>query len=630
MKDGFLKVSAVTPKTELGDVFFNTDSIINEIEAAANSGAKIVVFPELILTGKTLGDLFFQPNLIKEAGKAISKIARKTENIVAVVGYPASVRGITYNAAAVIANGKILAVVPKENLSWEEMRYFAKPSDDTILTKIGGTEVPFGKNFIFQAENLQKFVFGVEIGDDPETAIRLSKSGAVMILNPSAVLAQDDINERLKAKSSLLKSAYIHASAGPDESTTDFVYSGKNVIFTNGEKVAESKLLSGEMVSGVIDLDVLKNERLKAQKVPTEDAKIISFKAQISKTYLPERLPSMPYIKEGTDLNDILNILAAGLKKRLVHTGTENVVLGVSGGLDSTLALIITCRAFDMAGLSRSGIYSITMPCFGTTDRTYQNAKKLTECLGATLLEIDIKNSVMSHFKDIGQDENNHDITYENSQARERTQVLMDKANQLNALVVGTGDMSELALGWATYNGDHMSMYAVNSGVPKTLVRMLVEFEAQNSDGEKKAVLSDILDTPVSPELIPGVQSTEDIVGPYELHDFFLYCFLKYNFPPSKIFRLAQNAFMGAYDRWEILKWLKVFMKRFFASQFKRSCMPDGPQVLDISLSPRSGLYMPSDASRSLWEREIAVLERAHNKDVKVIDDHINKQKPSV
>ncbi len=619
MKDGFLKVSAVTPKIQLGDVFFNTDSIISEIESAAVSGAKVVVFPELILTGKTLGDLFFQPNLIKEAGKAISKIARKTENIVAVVGYPASVRGITYNAAAVMANGKILAVVPKDNLTVEEMRYFAKPSDETILTKIGGQEVPFGKNFIFQAENLQKFVFGVEIGDDVDTALSISKNGAVLILNPSASLAQDDMSGKLNAKSCLTKSAYIHASSGPDESTTDFVYSGRNVISVNGEKTAESKLLSGEVISGVIDLDILKNERLKARMVPSVEAKIIPFKAHITKTQLPERLPSMPYIKAGTDLNDILNILSAGLKKRLVHTNTKTAVLGISGGLDSTLALLVTCRAFDMAGLERSGIYAITMPCFGTTDRTYKNSKELTECLGATLLEIDIKNSVMSHFVDIGQSGDNHDITYENSQARERTQVLMDKANQLGAIVVGTGDMSELALGWATYNGDHMSMYAVNSGVPKTLVRMLVGFEAENSEGKKKDILLDILDTPVSPELIPSKdgeigQATEDIVGPYELHDFFLYCFLKYNFSPKKIFRMAQNAFSGVYDRLEILEWLKVFMRRFFASQFKRSCMPDGPQVLDISLSPRGGLYMPSDSHWTLWEKEISVLERAHSR----------------
>ena len=630
MKDGFLKVSAVTPKTELGDVFFNTDSIISEIESAVTKGAKVVVFPELILTGKTLGDLFFQPNIIKEAGKAISKIARKTDNIVAVVGYPASVRGITYNAAAVMANGKILAVVPKSNLSVDEMRYFAKPADETILTKIGGVEVPFGKNFLFQAENLQKFVFGVEIGDDLECGLTVSQNGGVIILNPSADKAQEDIKEKLKAKSRLLKTAYIHASAGIQESTTDFVYSGKNIISTNGETVAESELLSGDMISGVIDLDILKTERLTSHMVPLGNVKIIPFKTQITKTYLPERLPTMPYIKKGTDLNDIINILSAGLKRRLIHTGTNTAVLGISGGLDSTLALIVTCRAFDMAGLSRKGIYGITMPCFGTTDRTYNNAKKLTESLGATLLEIDIKNSVKSHFEDIGQDENNHDITYENSQARERTQVLMDKANQLGALVIGTGDMSELALGWATFNGDHMSMYAVNSGVLKTLVRMLVELEAENSDGELKSVLLDILDTPVSPELIPGKQSTEEIVGPYEIHDFFLYCFLRYNFSPNKIFRLAQNTFVGKYDRWEILKWLKVFMRRFFASQFKRSCMPDGPAVLDISLSPRGGLNMPSDVNWALWEKEISVLERAHSKDVKVIDDHISKQKPSI
>ncbi|MDO4618353.1 MAG: NAD(+) synthase [Clostridia bacterium] len=607
MKDGFLKVSVRTPKIKVGDVLYNTEKIIKEIKLAKKDGVKALVFPELAVTGKTADDLFLQPLLIKSAESAVSEIAKNTDGIAVVVGYPASVRGVTYNAAAVMANGTVLGIVPKTNLTNEENRYFAYPSEDIIYTKLADEVVPFGKDLLFQSENMDKFVFGVEIGEDltalfPESS-RLSKRGALMVFNPSATLMQESLARTVNAQSERAGIVYVLSSAGGDESTTDLVYSGENIISMNGIMMDKN--------TAVTDLEYLNAVRQKKGIIPDNEALQIRFKCETEETVFTKKVPSMPYIKEGTDLGNILNIQATALKKRLIHTNAKSAVLGISGGLDSTLALLVTARAFDMAGLSRAGIIAITMPCFGTTDRTYQNSKKLISEIGATFEEIDIKKSVRTHFADIRQDENNHDVTYENAQARERTQVLMDRANQVGALVVGTGDMSELALGWATYNGDHMSMYAVNAGVPKTLVRLLTEYEADRLQSE---VLKDILDTPISPELLPPTdgeisQVTEDIVGPYELHDFFMYCYLKCNYPPKKIFRLAKNAFAGVYDDEEILKWLKTFTRRFFSQQFKRNCMPDGPMVLDISLSPRKGLYMPSDALWTVWEKEIDGIE---------------------
>jgi len=565
--------------------------------------------------------------------EAVEYIAHETKHldIVAIVGLPCVIKHKLYNIAVVINHGKVIGGTAKQNLpnysEFYEMRHFTPAEADFK------EEASFGKakssficcNQIYSLESMPNLKFGIEICEDlwvaDSPSIRLAESGAVIIFNLSAsdeVIGKSEYRRNLiKAKSGSLCCGYVYADAGIGESTQDMVFAGHNIIVENGTVLAESDLFVNEMVIADIDVDKLVYERRRMNTfkagVRAEEIKCVLAKTNTVLEHTPPKLPFVP--SEQSNLNnrckEILTMQSVGLATRIKHIGCKNVVIGLSGGLDSTLALIVAIHAFDRLGLNRKGIHAITMPAFGTTDRTYNNACLLAKLYGTTLEEIDIKESVKVHFVDIGQTEEKKDVTYENAQARERTQVLMDRANMLNGIVVGTGDLSELALGWATYNGDHMSMYAVNASIPKTLVRWLVDFEARNSEIELRTTLYDILDTPVSPELLPpnkdGVieQKTEDLVGPYELHDYFLYYMLRFGFPPSKIYRLALLSFNLDYEKEEILKWMKIFYKRFFTQQFKRSCMPDAPKVGTVTLSPRGDFRMPSDASYSIWMKEL-------------------------
>ena len=560
-------------------------------------------------------------------------IANATEgkDALVMVGLPLERDGRLYNVAAVLQDGAILGMVPKSNIpsyaEFYEGRHFSQGNAQVVSYYLEGEEIPFGTNLLFECMNLPGLTLGCEICEDlwvaspPGTNHGLM--GASVIVNLSAsneTVGKGEYRELLvRSASARLICGYIYASAGEGESTQDLVFGGHNLIAENGVILAQSKRFTGETVYGDLDLQRIAAERRRMGtfgKEPDLSYVAVPFKLNIMETKLERSFERMPFLpKDQAARNkrceEILSIQAFGLKKRYEHTGLKTAVIGVSGGLDSTLALLITVRTFDMLGLDRRGITAVTMPCFGTTDRTYENACRLAKTLNTTLREVDIRDAVLIHFRDIGQDQKNHDITYENGQARERTQVLMDIANQQNGLVIGTGDMSELALGWATYNGDHMSMYGVNAGVPKTLVRHLVKYYADPCGDEAlAAVLLDVLDTPVSPELLPPVdgvisQKTEDLVGPYELHDFFLYYMLRCGFPPSKVYRVAKKAFQGSYDNETILKWLKTFYRRFFGQQFKRSCLPDGPKVGSVALSPRGDLRMPSDASAQIWLKEL-------------------------
>lgn len=635
MKDGFVKIACATPDLKVADVDYNSEMIIEQIKAACDKGVKIVCFPELCVTGYTCGDLFLQDALLKGAINAVEKIAEETEDldIVSIIGLPYQVRNKLYNIAAVIKGGKVIGATAKRFIpnysEFYEMRHFT-PADEGLIE-----DISFGKagsavlclNHVFQCKELQNLRFGMEICEDLWVAdtpsVGLAKNGATIIFNLSAsdeVIGKASYRRNLvKAKSGSLLCAYAYADAGVGESTQDMVFAGHNIIAENGNLLSESQLFENGMTIVDVDVDKLAHERriMNTYIVNTDYESFESeFSLNIEQTnldYVPAKTPFVPIAKNDLDerCEEILTMQAVGLVTRLKHIGCKNVVIGLSGGLDSTLALIVTVHAYDRLGLDKSGIHCITMPCFGTTDRTYTNACRLAEAYGATLEEINIKASVNQHFEDIGQDSNVHDVTYENGQARERTQILMDKANMLGGIVIGTGDLSELALGWATYNGDHMSMYAVNSSIPKTLVRWLVDYEANRTTGILSETLKDILDTPVSPELLPPEedgsisQKTEDLVGPYELHDYFLYYMLRFGFSPKKIYRLAEKSFDGIYDSATILKWLRKFYWRFFSQQFKRSCMPDGPKVGTVTLSPRGDFRMPSDASVSLWMKEI-------------------------
>lgn len=638
MKNGFIRVAAATPVIRVADCGYNTGKIIEAIDKALEQGNKLVVFPELSITGYTCGDLFLQDIILRSAQENVMKIAEHTKGkeIIAVVGLPLTVKGKLYNTAAVVAQGKVLGIIPKMSIpnytEFYEARHFTSGIVDPIPITFMGQEVYFGSRILFQCENLPEFILGVEICEDlwiPNSpSISHCIAGATVIANLSA---SDEITgkaqfrrELVKSQSAKLVCGYIYSDAGEGESTTDVVFSAHNLIAENGTMLKEAQTFQNEMISTELDLGRLKSERRRMHTYlgqNTAPYQVIPFSLGDKKKELPEiKLtryidpnPFVPSVKEERDkrCKEIIYIQAMGLKTRLAHTGIQCGVLGISGGLDSTLALLVTVKAFELLGLNRKGIIAVTMPCFGTTDRTYRNAIAMAECLGVTLLEIPIRDAVELHFRDIGHDINQHDLTYENSQARERTQVLMDIAGKYQGFVVGTGDMSELALGWATYNGDHMSMYGVNASVPKTLVRYLVSYFAETSEDIKlQEVLNDVLDTPVSPELLPPkdgeiAQKTEDIVGPYELHDFFLYYVLRFGFEPTKIYRLAKIAFADTYEDKVILKWLKVFYKRFFSQQFKRSCLPDGPKVGSVSVSPRGDLRMPSDASVSLWMNEL-------------------------
>ena len=635
MKHGFIKVAATTPKIKVADTGFNTTAIIEKITEAYEYGARIIVLPELCITGYTCQDLFEQEMLLSGALEGLKEIQKAAEDMDALifVGLPMEKVGKLYNVAAAIFKGDVLGFVPKRFIPTYheayEGRHFAEGNEQAEEIMYNGTKVPFGTDILFEVQEgaLKGLCVACEICEDlwvpMSPSVRHSMAGANVIVNLSASSESvgKDRYRHLQVTSAATKmiAGYIYCSAGEGESTQDLVFGGHNMICENGKMLAESKKFAGSTIYGDLDINRLRHER---RKMSTYDAalarehKHIAIQFKEVETRLDREFSNMPFIPADEAecrerCEEILTIQAYGLKKRLEHTNCKNAIVGISGGLDSTLAILVVAKAFDLLGIDRANIHAITMPCFGTTDRTYDNACTLTRTLGATLEEINIKESVALHFRDIKHDINNHNVTYENSQARERTQILMDIANRENGMVIGTGDMSELALGWATYNGDHMSMYGVNGGVPKTLIRHVVKYYADTCGNEElERVLLDVLDTPVSPELLPPVdgvisQKTEDLVGPYELHDFYLYYMLRCGFSPEKLYRIACKTFDGVYDRETILKWLKNFYRRFFTQQFKRSCLPDGPKVGSVSVSPRGDLRMPSDACATVWLAEV-------------------------
>ena len=632
MKYGFINVAAAVPAIKVADIDYNVMQIESLMAQAEGKGVEILVTPELCITGYSCQDLFREQLLLDKSEEGILQLldfTRKLDTIL-IVGAPVLVNSLLYNCAVVIQRGQILGVVPKTYLpnygEFYEKRWFASAQDlnPTDIYLAGSPVHVSSEPILFTTGDGVKF--GVEICEDVWAPIppsnNLALAGADIVFNLSAsdelIGKHDYLRGLLAQQSARTISGYVYASCGFGESTQDVVYGGNAMIFENGRILAEGERFSfqPQIQIGQIDIEQLRTERrqnttfINAQR--GAHALHVPAKAVTPKEFVLIRdIDAHPFIPKSGDMQtrceEILNIQVAGLAKRLYHINAQTAVIGISGGLDSTLALLVTVKAFDKLGLDRKGIIGVTMPGFGTTDRTYNNAIKLMQTLGVTIREISIAKAVTQHFEDIGHDMKQHDITYENSQARERTQILMDVANQVNGIVVGTGDLSELALGWATYNGDHMSMYGVNAGVPKTLIRYLVSYVA----GEMATdTLLDIVDTPISPELIPAdeqgriKQKTEDLVGPYELHDFFIYYFLRYGFGPAKIYIMAQKAFADAYDDETIKKWLKTFCRRFFTQQFKRSCLPDGPKVGSISLSPRGDWRMPSDASYALWISE--------------------------
>jgi len=655
MKDGYIKVAAISPKVTVADVVSNTKEICKKMEECYEAGARIMVFPELALTGYTCQDLFYQERMIELVSDAIQYIAEFTVGYQALifVGMPLEYQNKLYNVAAVFYDGRLLAFVPKKNIpnysEYYEVRQFASWDRPNEEVDFAGAQVLMGNRILFQGNIPAGLVVGCELCEDlwvanpPST--ELAQAGATLIVNLSAsneIVGKSEYRRQLVSMTSArLVSGYIYASAGCGESTQDLVFGGHRIIAENGNILAECRPFSNVVSKAVtntvsntetgkihddiclsdIDISRLRFDRRRMNTYMQAEAKgfdTIRFILEDEECQLSRKYAKHPFVpadknKREERCEEILNIQAFGLKKRLEHTHCKDVVIGISGGLDSTLALLVAVKAFDLLGLDRKGIHAITMPCFGTTDRTYDNACKLSLTLGASLKEVDIKEAVRLHFRDIEHDESNHNVVYENGQARERTQILMDIANQVGGLVIGTGDMSELALGWATYNGDHMSMYGVNAGVPKTLVRHLVRFYADTCGNEElSGVLLDVLDTPVSPELLPPTegqisQKTEDLVGPYELHDFFLYYMLRLGFTPEKIRRIAIETFVGDYEIEVIDKWLKIFVKRFFAQHFKRSCLPDGPKVGTVAVSPRGDLRMPTDASSAGWLAQLEV-----------------------
>ena len=631
MRQGYVKVAAVTPKVQVADTEYNGQQIRTLMKETTEHGAKIVVFPELCITGYSCGDLFLQEKLLQEARKELFTIAKESSSYDGIffVGLPFEVQGKLYNMAAAISAGEILGLIPKCYLpnynEFYEMRHFTSGlglCTEEILEN--GSLIPVCTDLLFYCRNMPRLKIGVEICEDlwapnpPSTNHALAGANLIVNLSASDEVTGKDLYRKdlVSGQSARLLCGYVYASAGDGESTQDVVYSGHNIIAENGTVLAESERFTNEVIYSEIDIEKLVGERRRMSTFLVQENHVeIPFSLKEEETVLTRFVDPVPFVPGREDqrrkrCEEIFMIQAMGLKKRLEHTHSQSAVVGISGGLDSTLALLVVVKAFDLLKKNHKDIVAVTMPGFGTTDRTYENALNLIKSLGAELMEISIKESVMQHFKDIGHDENVHDITYENSQARERTQILMDVANQKNGMVIGTGDMSELALGWATYNGDHMSMYGVNASVPKTLVRHLVRFYADTCGDEKlSATLYDVLDTPVSPELLPPKdgqisQKTEDLVGPYELHDFFMYYVLRFGFTPAKIYRLAKIAFAGTYDYEFILKWLKTFYRRFFAQQFKRSCLPDGPKVGTVAVSPRGDLRMPSDACATIWMKE--------------------------
>jgi len=637
MNYGFVKVAAAVPSVKVADCTYNISHIEKLVSKAESKGVRVIVFPELCITGYTCGDLFLQKLLLDNAAKALASFINNTRHydIISILGMPVYAGSSILNAAVVVQHGEILGIVPKTFLpnykEFYEKRWFTSAKDirqNTIT--LCGQQVPLDCRLLFEADDVS---FGIEICEDLWAPIPpssyLALRGADILFNLSAdneVLSKHRyLCSLLAQQSARCISGYVFSSCGFGESTTDVVFSGNGLIYENGTLLNRSERFSFEeqLIISEIDVERLRAERCTNNTFASNNA-ILPADYQVThiKTKSTERkdfeltrtFSPLPFVPEGNQLREhceeIFSIQISGLAKRIVHTHAKKVVVGISGGLDSTLALLVCVKTFDKLKLDRSNIISITMPGFGTTDRTYHNAVNLIQSLGTTLREISIAEACRQHFKDIQHDENIHDVTYENSQARERTQILMDIANQEGGLVIGTGDLSELALGWATYNGDHISMYGVNASIPKTLVKHLVRWVSDNVDEQSKQTLKDIIDTPISPELIPAnengtiKQKTEDIVGPYELHDFFLYYFMRFGFRPSKLFFLAKQTFKNRYDEVTIKKWLHIFNHRFFTQQFKRSCLPDGPKVGSVSISPRGDWRMPSDADSTEWEED--------------------------
>ncbi len=631
MKDGFVRVAAGTPKVRVADCAYNTENIIALMREAEEKRVKVLALPELCVTGYTAADLFLQDTLLAGALSGLAAIKRASEgmDVLTFVGLPIADCGRLYNCAAAVKGGRILGVTTKRNIPnysvYYELRHF-EPGEDAMRTvRLLGEDVPFGNRLLFECEQLPLRV-AAELCEDlwvPQSpSIEHALAGANLIVNLSASdenVGKGDYRRSLVSmQSARLICGYIYANAGQGESSQDMVYAGHNLICENGALLAESERFTTGLLISEIDVQYLEAERRRMSSFGRrqEGYTRVPFSLKMEQTELTRRLSPTPFVPGDPAARDrrceeILSIQTQGLMQRLRHIHGKCAVIGVSGGLDSTLALLVTARAFRALSLDPAGIKAVTMPCFGTTRRTRSNAEILARSLGMDFLEIPIADAVRVHFRDIGQDERVHDVTYENGQARERTQVLMDVANKEGGIVIGTGDLSELALGWATYNGDHMSMYGVNCSIPKTLIRYLVRYEADHAgDEELRSVLLDILDTPVSPELLPPVdgdisQKTEDLVGPYELHDFFLYYLLRRACPPKKVLRLAVHALGDRYDEATILAWLRVFCRRFFSQQFKRSCLPDGPKVGSVTLSPRGDLRMPSDASGALWQNDL-------------------------
>ena len=634
MKSGFIKVCAVSPRVTVAGVQSNLNVSLREIEKAKKNKVQILVFPELFLSGYTCGDLFLQTALQDACKSALTAVCRATENsaLVVVIGLPLKFGASLYNCAAVVQNGMVVAVIPKTYIpnynEYYEKRWFASGDGVNGTIKLNGQEVPFGQTLVRLSDDA---VLGVEICEDlwtPSTpGTSLALSGAKIIVNLSAsneVVTKNDYRKNLICMQSAKDfCAYIYASAGVGESTTDLVFSGACTVAENGALLSEGErfAFNGSMAEACIDIEKLNAERAHNTSF-TDAAK--KLKEKLSEVSTPVEVSDLEYNEVNRSFDphpfvpsdsaekdercrEILSIQSHALAKRMSHIGAKKAIIGISGGLDSTLALLVTARALKILNLPNENMICVTMPGFGTTDRTYQNAVDLIHAFGATFMEISIRNAARGHMADIGHDESVHDITYENTQARERTQILMDLANKHGAVLVGTGDLSELALGWCTYNADHMSMYGVNAGVPKTLVRHLVRNEAQQLPEEISKILNDILDTPVSPELLPPdengniQQKTEETLGPYEVHDFYLYHFLRFGARPEKLLFMASRAFAGIYTEEQLKNWLKLFVRRFFTNQFKRSCLPDGPKVGSVSLSPRGDWRMPSDADCSVW-----------------------------
>ena len=638
MLDGFLKTAAATPTIRVADPAYNAQEIAGLLKQAAQQGVKFLVFPELCLTGYTCGDLFLQPLLLSGAEQGLAEILEESKSLplLAAVGLPVAVEGKLYNCAAVFSQGKLLGLVPKLHIpnysEFYEQRHFTSGAGTAGEVTLCGQTVPFGEKLLFRCEDFPLFTAGFEICEDLWVAQPpsgdLAEAGSLVIGNLSAsdeMIGKEDYRRQLvSSQSARLVSGYVYADAGYGESSTDLIFAGHNLIGENGSILTESKLFENQLVATELDLFKLAQERrrLTTYRQGREgDFRVVSFSLPVEETTLTRWVDPHPFVPSDETqrtrrCESIFAMQTTGLCKRLEHSHSKTAVVGLSGGLDSTLALLVAARAMKRLGRPASDVVAVTMPCFGTTSRTRSNAETLAKLLGVTFRTVDLKESVLLHFKDIGHDVEDHSVVYENGQARMRTLVLMNIANQTGGLVIGTGDLSELALGWATYNGDHMSMYGVNASIPKTLIRHMVRYVADTGEEPGlRQVLLDILDTPVSPELLPPTgegtiaQVTEDLVGPYELHDFFLYYGIRWGFEPKKVYRLCRYALGDVYDNATILKWLETFYRRFFAQQFKRSCLPDGPKVGSMTLSPRGDWRMPSDASAALWLEQIGALK---------------------